>query len=225
MRTRFLTAVLLSLAMGSLLASQAAAKYNGPLTLVTPSGDSFRVEGRAADLWWSDWAGAPRGGCTCRSAEAAARYSARMLTAWNVPPYPDVYEAVAPGQAPTLVFAPAERRLWRLVTPAVFGTVDARWDRWVAAGPHISRIISAGEQQLADAPPGSAVVVNDISGADSSPGPASNSLPGGGGSSVAGGSVTGSAWLGLGAASVLALALLLSLLRRGRRPSVSPDPR
>jgi hypothetical protein len=118
---------------------------------MTPSGRVFHVEGAAAKRWWSDWASAPRGGCECRSPAAAARYAARLFKRWGYPP-PPTYQVTAAHERPMILFAPKEKRLWYILTPAAHGSTTALWDRWTKAGPSIHRVVEAGETALAGAP-------------------------------------------------------------------------
>lgn len=138
------------------------AKFSGPLTVTTPSGQVFHVDGAAAKRWWGDWASAPRGGCECRSPAAAARYAARLIKRWGGYPSPPTYQVTAVHERPMILFAPEEKQLWYILTPASHGSTTALWDRWTKAGPAIRQIIATGESALRDADPGAEVTVDGL---------------------------------------------------------------
>lgn len=126
----------------------ASAKDLEPFRVVTPSGKVGWVRGAAAKAWWRDYESpAGRGGCSCNSPDATARYANKLFTSgpfshWGgrwVKPWLLVPTV---GDSESMLYYPPTNGARGVVfTPAVIGEHGRRWDDWDIASPRMQTIL------------------------------------------------------------------------------------
>ena len=145
-RSLFALAFLVALLV-LLLPQAASAKAGFPVRVVTPSGWVGWVRGPAADAWWHDYDSPGKRGCSCTSADAAARYARRLFKRLTAPGHywPVAYTAwLLSAPTGSMLYYPPTRTHATpgvVLTPAAQSSHGRRWDHWQVASSRMQSIL------------------------------------------------------------------------------------
>jgi hypothetical protein len=131
-----------------LLPQAASAKEGFAIRVVTPSGKVGWVRGQAADAWWHDYDKPGKRGCSCTSADAAARYARKLFKRFTTPGHywPVAYTAwLLSAESGSMLYYPPTPLPYGtpgvVLTPAAQGANGRRWDHWEIASPRMQNIL------------------------------------------------------------------------------------